>query len=366
MEFSVNRDGFKNVLGVMIKAVSPIATDPRLAGVLIEVKKNGLVLKTTNMDLYINADVPCDVKEEGNILLPARLLFSIFEILPGDVVRFVGNDAGCQIVCEQSVYNLRKIEFDSWFDMPEIKTIDSFKLPIDSFGELAKKVCCAASKDDTRPVLQGINIKSRNDGVALTAFDGYRIATASAKGDINVDKERETVVMGSLLVNLADLSKFGEEAHFSIADNLIGIKCAGFEIVFSKLAGDFPNTEKFFKEDMPITVKVNTNELVKGIQRIALLSSDFPVATLSINPSTNMLHLSGQAEAIGKCDDDIPCECNVKTALKMSFNCKFLLEGLGSIESENTIIKLKEENSAGIFSEVIPEAFTYVLMPVKL
>ena len=366
MEFSVNRDGFKNVLGVMIKAVSPIATDPRLSGVLITAKGKGLVLKTTNLDLYIEANVAGDIKQAGEILLPARLLFSIFEILPGDVVSFQGGEKSCKVISDQAEYDLRKIEFDEWFNIPEIKNADEFKLPIASFGNLAKKVCCATSKDDTRPVLQGINIRSEKDKVSLTAFDGYRIACATSNSEILADKKRETVVMGPLLVNLADLSKFGEEATFRVGENLIGINCAGFNIVFSRLAGQFPETSKFINSDMPINIKVNTDELLKSVQRISLLSSDFPIVSVNINPKTNMLHLHGNAESIGKCDDDVACECNVKTAVTISFNCKYLLEGLAAIESENTIIKLKQGDAPAVFSEIVPEAYSYVLMPVKL
>lgn len=365
MKFSVSREGFKNVLGVMIKAVSPIATDPRLAGVLIKVEKGKARLKTTNLDLYITAEFACDVKEEGAILLPARLLYNIFNILPGDIVVFEEKETGCQILCDQAVYNLRKIAFKEWFEAPKIEQTSSFELPLSKIGTLAKKVVCSTSRDDSRPILQGIQICNQPREVTLSATDGIRIAQAKNVMDEDVENAAETVVPGAILVSVADLGKFGEIAEFNISDNLIEIKCEGFDIVFSKLAGKFPNIKSLIQDKAPVALEVLTDDLVRGVQRIALLSSDFPIVKFSINPNTKMLHLSGKAEDVGKCDDDIPCECNVETTIEVSFNCKFLLEGLASIEGEKTRILLTSAEKPGIFCDLGECSYAYVLLPVK-
>src|SRR5436309_11335877 len=93
------------------RAISTRTTMPILGYVLVETKKDGMKLTATDVELAMQVEVAAEVKQGGQLTLPARTLGEIVGNLPPATVEIKAQEGGPQaeISCEAS--NLRSWGF---------------------------------------------------------------------------------------------------------------------------------------------------------------------------------------------------------------------------------------------------------------
>ena len=89
MNISVMQENLARGLNTVSRAVSPRATLPVLANVLLKTENAGLKLTTTNLEIGINCWVLGKVSGEGEITVPAKLLTDLVTSLPNQRIDLV-------------------------------------------------------------------------------------------------------------------------------------------------------------------------------------------------------------------------------------------------------------------------------------
>ena len=95
MKIYCNTDDLSAAVNIVSKAVSSKSSIPYLEGVLLEAECDRLYLTGNDLEICIKTSIPCNVADEGKIVLNCKMLSEIIRKLPKDV---------CEIsVTEQSV-----------------------------------------------------------------------------------------------------------------------------------------------------------------------------------------------------------------------------------------------------------------------
>ena len=92
MKISCLRTDLVSAVSNVSRAVSAKASIPALEGVLIKAYDSKLNISGYNLEIGITTDVEATVKQEGEIVLSARLFLDIVRRLPEEIVMIETDD----------------------------------------------------------------------------------------------------------------------------------------------------------------------------------------------------------------------------------------------------------------------------------
>lgn len=369
MKFSINQQNLNGLLSIVNKAVANRTTVPALAGVYIEAQENEVVFRTTNLELSIQANAPALIEEDGTALLPAKLLMDIVAALPDEAVSIEANQEKAEISCAKSNFNIRVLNAVDYPQFPQVEATQKVDLPFSQFSFMTKKVARMVARDDTRPVLQGVNVNVKGKTLELVATDAYRIAVA--KAEIKTDNESEfaAVIPGAFLLDVAGLKGEIENATISLSENQVVVECNDVVFINRRIAGKFPPYQQLIPQDSSIKATINTKALMDAVKRISVINYYNPIIKFVFDPVNGIVCLSGNAQDVGTCEESLECkylEGTKEEKLEIAFNCNYVIDGLNCIDSESTKVEFVADSKPGIFSEDNSSALTYILLPVKI
>ena len=174
MKFQVDRDVLAEAVGWVSRALPARPVIPVLSGLLLEAA-DGLTLSCFDYEVSARVEVDADVAEPGTVLVPGRLLAEITRSLPSLPVEFADDPEGVSLTCGSASFTLVTLPVEEYPDLPELPqtagTVDGGAL-----AAAISQVAPAASRDDTLPLLTGVNIEVDGDIMTLAATDRYRLA----------------------------------------------------------------------------------------------------------------------------------------------------------------------------------------------
>ena len=174
MKFQVDRDILAEAVGWASRALPARPVIPVLSGLLLEAA-DGLTLSCFDYEVSARVEVDATVAEPGTVLVPGRLLAEITRSLPSLPVEFADDPEGVSLTCGSASFTLVTLPVEEYPDLPELPqtagTVDGGAL-----AAAISQVVPAASRDDTLPLLTGVNIEVDGDIMTLAATDRYRLA----------------------------------------------------------------------------------------------------------------------------------------------------------------------------------------------
>ena len=175
MKFQVERDVLAGAVGWASRALPSRPVIPVLSGLLLEAAADGLTLSCFDYEVSARVEVAAEVAEPGTVLVPGRLLAEITRSLPSLPVEFADDPEGVGLTCGSASFTLVTLPLEEYPDLPELPqiagTVDGGMLAA-AIGQVAP----AASRDDTLPMLTGVNIEVEGETMTLVATDRYRLA----------------------------------------------------------------------------------------------------------------------------------------------------------------------------------------------
>jgi DNA polymerase III sliding clamp (beta) subunit (PCNA family) len=298
MRFEINRLLMLEAAKSAAKVAPTNATSDVLNGVLVEGNEDTgeVFLTATNHKVSIQHKVRASVGESGIMLVNSRLLVGMMSKLEGEYVS-LASDAP----------NLLKVtggrcKYEIFCHSPE-----SYPKPVMPFPEesvimtgicsLAKRTTYFVSTDNSKPALQCVQVKFKNNAVLAAATDGMKMMLA--KGSAEPTGDREFLLPGHSLQTLASVSS--DSDVFEVGD-------IGQEVVFVR--GDMIFTiRKLVTDNFIDTNKIINNlkpaysamvEASKMEEALALIE----IGTLagSIRVPANLVFAKG--EIILSCEND--------------------------------------------------------------
>ena len=207
MKFSINKNTILNELINVSRAISTRNIIPILNGIKFELTSEGLYLTASDSDLTIKSFIPTDkiesVEKEGVVIIQSKYLLDIIKKMPSDIVNFEGvDDYKIIIYSDNSEYNLNCLNS---LDYPEIQLEDN-KTHINMQSSVLKKTISQTifAVSQSRPLLDGLNVKINGDLLECVATDSYRLAKKIVKLDQPYDDNVNIIIPGR---NVSELDK---------------------------------------------------------------------------------------------------------------------------------------------------------------
>ena len=359
MNFKINKKVFLDALVISSKALSPTIPLPILSGIYLNVKKDSIILISSDSNISIQIELNnivdniLQVFEEGEIVIDAKYILEIvrkisgndisIETIDGSLLRIAGGNSEFKLNCSEAN------------EYPKISFLSSSE-PFEIEGKVLKDVVddtiFACSDSMVRPVLTGVNLKASANTLRVAASDSYRVALRTVM--IDYDKEFNITVPSKYLNDICYSINEADKVSIQIDNQKIIFKFGNTQILTRLLDDEFPNVVKLIPSSFNHTLILNRNEFKSAIDRTSFIKTEGKnIIKLSINENkvdiTSFNNQSSSFESIKVLSFtgdplDITCRGNYLQDALATFKCdEITLNFSGPLKP--IIISSKEDNN---------------------
>ena len=380
MNFKINRDHFSSGLQLVSSVVGSRKTMPILQNVLIEAKQDSIFLSTTNLDLGVKCSVAAEVESSGSVTLPVKELLRIVrELADMEVNVSATNSPKATISTRGSIFNLMGMDSKEFPPLPELENSKTFKLEREELSSMLKSVSYAQSVNEERYMLKGVFFQKDIEGISLVATDGRRLAVTRKEEKSSEENNGEFILPSLTVTELERLPGVAQQVELNFTDRQVSIKLEVLEtkeatngfresvyLVSKVVEGKYPNFKQVIPKDDFNQATVERELMLECVNRAALVSDE----KVTLRIKTNEMEIYGQS-TLGDASESMTIEYEGPDAI-VSFNPKFLLDPLKSINNDKVIFEFRDDMSPGVFkvnSENSKNSnkneFMCVVMPIR-
>ena len=366
MKFSCEKALLQAAISTTSRAVSPKSSIPALEGILLEAGSD-LRLTGYNLETGIRTIVPADIREEGTLVLGARLFGEIVRKLPDDIVTFQSENYMVNIKCGMSEFNILGTDPEEFPELPTVEYQNSLILPQSRLKAMISQTLFAVSDNESRPIHTGSLFEVDSEGLTIVSVDGYRLALRHESIDKKEGAETFSfVVPGAALSEVEKIcSDVDEPASVTQGARHVMFKVGDTMLVSRRLEGEVLAYRQAIPRNNTIHVEGDTRALLSSIDRVSLIISDKLKSPLRCVFDSNLLKISTKT-AIGDAYDECPLSGD-GGGLEIGFNNKYLMDALKAAPAD----KVRLELTTGVSPCVIlptegEENFLYMVLPVRL
>lgn len=366
MKFSCEKALLVSAISLASRTVAQKSTIPCLEGILLRAGV-GVQLTGFNLETGITVKVGAAVNEAGICVMPARLFFDIIRKLPDDQVTIeVDQKLQVSIRGGASFFKITAMDAEDYPDLPDVNEGNGITLPQNAMRDMIGGVLFSVTENSPRPVLTGCLFEVNETSMTVVAVDSSRLARRTWHSETPLGKEMKFVVPAAAL---KEVEKMLEDSDAEMR-LILGKKHLLFEIgdatlVCRLLEGDFIDWRRVVPTNNETVLTANVSELMASIERVSLIVSEKVKSPVRCIFGDNMADLK-TVNTIGSAHDTCAIAGNGQE-LEIGFNCRFLLEALRAVPSEEVTLELKNGLSPLVFTPVDEKHdFAYMVLPVRL
>ena len=349
MRFIVDRDLLAEAVAWVARSLPTRPVLPILSGLLLEASAGRLTLSCFDYEVSARIQVDAEVTDPGTALVPGRLLAEITRSLPPRPVEVDHEKDDVTVTCGPASFTLVTLPVKEYPRLPELPRLAG---TVDGgvFATAIGQVAPAASRDDTLPVITGVNLEVEGDMIRLVATDRYRLAIRELEWNPARPDFRGTLLVPAR--TLADAARMmmpgtpvrimmrGERSaggawstDANSADSLraagamVGFESGGRRLTTRLIGGEYIKYMSRFPEGFGSSGEMPAIPLAEAVKRVALVAERGSSVRLSFGHGKVTIEAGteGQARARETVTADFSGE---ETAI--AFSPHYLMDGLGA------------------------------------
>lgn len=350
MKIIVSKDILNTSIQHVSKAISNRTTVQLLSGIKIDVQRSGIILTASDTEISIQSFITLDaedeeklsIEQEGSIVLPAKFLVEMIRKLPSDKIEIeVTQDFNTWIRAGTSELQIAGMDPEEYPILPVLPEDQSFSMQSSDLKTMIRQTVFAISTSESTPILTGILWTLQNSTLKLVATDRHRLA--SRQIDLQTDVAFKNIVISGKSLN--ELSKImgdqNEMIDIIVADNQVLFKMGNLHFYTGILNGTYPDTTKVIPQTFKTELTLSTKLFMDAIDRAHLLSREDRTNIVYLETMDDgHVEISSSLSTLGKITEQ--CEVDELTgeSIKISFNSKYMLDALKSIEPEDEVLHI--------------------------
>jgi len=374
MKTQILKESLKQAVAVVERATAKTPTLPVLGAIALVADKNTLELSATDLEIGIRYKLLAKTEKEGGIAVPSRLFSQLVGVLPEKEINLSLEGGELRIESKDHQTNLKTLPLD---DFPIIPSLKGGEEAV----EIGAKVFCAGlsqvvsipGQNQTRPEISGVLISIQKEGMKFVATDSFRLAEKSLSFDnaqhietsfiLPQKTARELVAIFSDLPGRMKLYVSLTQALFNYSAKEEAGQ-SSIQVVSRLIEGEYPHYQDVIPRDFATKVRALKQELMSRIKAAAVFSGKMQDTKLVADPKKKGLEISAESADAGRHSSFLSADVTGEH-LEISFNWRFLLDGLSNIKGEEVEIGFGGEDAPVLMRPLGKEQYLYVVMPVK-
>lgn len=371
IKFSVER---AHILAAMARAQAIVDRKgmiPILSHVMITARKSGLVLRVTNLDIEATIEVEAVVREEGDLTVPAVMLYEMLRKMPaaGPVDMELNDQDRLLIRGGRAEFDIATLPAE---DFPAMGT-DSFEvefvLTAEDFHHVFDKTRFAMSNEEIRYYLNGVFFHIHEEGdrtyIRGVATDGHRLAMAQVPATPGSGAMPDVIVPRKTVLELRKLIDAEKaDVHVSVSATKIRMSMNGVTLTSKVIDGKYPDYRRIIPFANARRLSIDGVTLGAIVDRISTVHADrsgavrMALADDSVTFSTRSSEsgLASETAAAGYSADP----------MEIGINSRYMMEIAQQVGDKTMDLYMNMPQDAILIRENNDPDMLYVVMPMRV
>ena len=366
MKFTCEKALLVSAISVAGRTVAAKSAIPCLEGILLRAGV-GVQLTGFNLETGITVKVGASVTEAGLCVMPARLFFDIVRKLPDDIVTIeVDDKLQVSIRGGASSFKITAMDAEDYPDLPDVNGAHGIAMPQSALREMIGGTIFSVSENQARPIHTGCLMEVCDETITMVAVDSFRLARRTWHSETPIGQELKFVVPATGLREVEKiLADTDEPVVFTLGSKHILFEIGDATLVCRILEGEFIDWRRVVPTNCPVKLTANVAELTSSIERVSLIVSEKIKSPVRCIFGENTADFR-TTNTIGSAHDTCDIAGN-GGELEIGFNCRYLLDALRAVPSEEVMLELQNGLSPIVFTPVDEKMdFAYMVLPVRL
>lgn len=363
MKLECSIEKIKNAVSQVERITGKNLTLPILNSILLIASGKSLKLRSTNLSLGVEIEVPAKIEKEGTLAISGSVLNAIFSnISQNENVQLENKDGNLLIKTKKTQIKLKSQPHE---DFPTIPMVNgtSFEIESKKLIDGIKAVYYSSSVSDIKPEISSVFMYTNNDNLVFVSTDSFRLAEKKIK------TKGVPEILGILIPfkNISEILRiFGEIQDIikvCFNKNQISFSSDNVYLTSRVIDGVFPDYRQIIPKDSATEVIVLKQDLLNALKISNIFSDKFNQVNLKISPKDKIFELSSANNDVGENKTYLDAVIKGEN-IELSFNYKYFLDCFQSITTDSVSIKSGVSRPM-VISPVSDTSFTYLIMPMN-
>ena len=376
MKFLSLVDNLRKAINLAERITGKNLTLPVLSNVLLATSKNELHVLATDLELGIELSVAGKIDNEGQVVIPAKTFSDFLNTLTEEKITLEADKLSLKVHSDNYEATFQGINPEDFPIIPEVKTDKYIEIDKNLFRDAISQVLPSIGYITTKPELNGIYFHLDKNTLKLVGTDSFRLAEKTLTDDnfkTNIKNPLEMIVPLKTMQEVYRISQEGPEdiSLITIYPDINQVQFlfknnSEIRLVSRLINGRFPEYSSIIPTASEIKLSIAKKELADAVRVAGLFCGKINDIKVTLKANQKKIIIEAQDPSRGKSQNTLPVNVTKGTDLEISFNYRFVLDGLNSIRGEHALISLNKENNPGLFQGENDTSFVYVLMPIKI
>lgn len=365
MKAVISKVDLVNCIGKIQSIVSARPAIAVLGNVLIEATQDQLIISATDLTVSMRLNVEAKVVEEGAIALPARRFFQLIRELTAPQVKITSTSPDhAEITTGSSVFKINGMAKEEFPPLPDLSGALELGFTSTNLKQILSKTAFSAAKEDSRYMLNGVQLQIKENGATFTGTDGKRLAKTSATLSIDTAASAGTYVIPLKAVEemIKMLDDSDTPVQMSLSQDKVSLESNHLTLITKLLSGQYPDVERVIPTNLSHKISIHRDELISLLKQVSLFTSETS-SSVRFTFETGELFLSAMSSDIGEGRVSMPVDY-AGPKIEIAFNPYFFLDILRHSKDETIHFGLNDPHNPGLITDSSDALF--VIMPMRL
>jgi len=374
MKFTTLVENLKQAISLAERITGKNLTLPVLSNVLLSTNKNELHVLATDLELGIQLSVPGKIEEEGQVVIPAKIFSSFLNSLTEEKITLDSEKQALKVKSGNYESVIQGINPEDFPIIPEVKTEKYIEVEKNILKDAINQVLPSIGYITTKPELNGVYLSLDKNTLKFVGTDSFRLAEKTLTDSdfkTNIKEKLEMIIPLKTMQEVVRISsELDDLTSITIYPDINQVQfifknTTEVRLVSRLINAKFPEYQAIIPKDFEIELTVDKKELADAIRIAGLFTGKINDVKLTLKPNSKKIIIEAQDPTLGKSQNTIEAVFVKGKELEISFNYRFLLDGVNSIKDEIAFIGLNKETNPGLFRSNTDNSFIYILMPIK-
>ena len=365
MKLECSVDKLKEAVNKAEKIVGKTSTLTSLKSILFVASGNSLKIRSTNLSLGLEIELPAKIEEEGDVLING-------EVINNTLMNLSSSDKNIKLekVNDNLFLNNKKtaitIKSISVEDFPNIPAVEgeSFEIEISKFTDGIKSVFYSAAVNDIKPEISSVYIYSQDDRLFFVSTDSFRLAEKNIKAGNGIELEGLIIPYKNIIEIIKLLADFKGDMKVFYNKNQVSFVLPGFYLTSRLINGSFPDYRQIIPKEYKTKAIILKKDLMEAIRLSNIFSDKFNQIKIAIDPKEKKIEVYSINKDIGENKTMIEGVLEGET-IEINLNHKYILDCFQSINEDSVVLEMNEINRPMTIKGNGNKDFLYLIMPMN-
>ena len=345
------------------KACSSKTTNPVLECIKINAHNDGLTLTAYDGEISIEKKIKAEVFEEGEVCVNGKLFTDFIGKISGMSVVIYENDRGIKISYGDNETNMQTLPAEQFPSIGAEKGEDYFEIKECDFKNLILKTAFCCASDDSRPILKGCLLETKDGKLNASALDGFRMAVSSCEFS-GGNKDVKIVCPARTLTEIARMMAGDDEIiRLYVNKNMLFVEIDDTTLTSRLYVGEFVRKENIYPVEFTTEAIVNRNEMISSIERAAIVIRGNKKTWVELDIKPGSVTVNANSD-IGNVTESVTANTSGKE-LKIAMNEKYILDALKALEEEKAVLSFNSAVSPFTVENEENKNSSYLILPFR-